>query len=257
MSASRAADAWLARPRARPLGRLRLVCFPYAGGSASAYRSWPDELAANVDVCAVQLPGRDNRLGEPPFTRLPALVRALADALAPHLRVPFAFFGHSMGALVAFELTCELRRRDRPHPLQLFVSACRAPQLPDPDPPIHLLPEPELLEELRRLDGTPVQVFENPELRRLVLPTLRADFAVCETYVYQPDEPLAIPIAAFGGAADGEVSREQLEGWREQTHASFSLRIFPGNHFFFLGGARSSFLATLSHDLASLLDGLG
>jgi surfactin synthase thioesterase subunit len=251
------ADAWLTRPRSHRLGRLQLVCFSYAGGSASAYRTWPQDLPADIDVCAVQLPGRDNRLAERPFTRLPELVEALASALEPNLRAPFAFFGHSMGALVAFELTRELRRRGGPPPLQLFVSACRAPQLSDPDPPIHLLPEPELLEELRRLDGTPGHVFENPELRSLVLPTLRADFAVCETYVHEPDEPLAISISAFGGASDNEVSPGQLLGWRTQTSASFGLRIFPGNHFYFLGGARTAFLSALSHDLGVLVDELG
>lgn len=249
-------DAWLARPRPRPLGRLQLVCFSSAGGSASAYRAWPDELPAPIDVCAVQLPGRDNRLAERPFSRLPDLIKALADALEPKLCAPFVFFGHSMGALVAFELTRELRSRGGPQPLQLFVSACRAPQLPDRGQPLHLLPEPELLDELRRLDGTPGQVFENPELRSLVLPTLRADFAVCETYVHEPDEPLAIPISAFGGAADNEVSREQLEGWRAQTSASFRLRIFAGKHFYLLGDARTALLAALSDDLGALLDEL-
>jgi medium-chain acyl-[acyl-carrier-protein] hydrolase len=255
MSTTRA-DAWLTRPRAHRLGRLQLVCFSYAGGSASAYRTWPDDLPADVDVRAVQLPGRDNRLAERPFTRLPDLVEAVADALEPHLCAPFAFFGHSMGALVAFELTRELRRRGEPQPVQLFVSACRAPQLPDPDPPIHLLPEPELLEELRRLDGTPGQVFENPELRSLVLPTVRADFSACETYVHEPGEPLAISIRAFGGVTDNKVSQEQLEGWRQQTSASFGLRVFSGNHFYFLGPARTAFLSTLSHDLGALLDEL-
>jgi surfactin synthase thioesterase subunit len=250
------ADAWLTRLRARHLGRLQLVCFSYAGGSASTYRTWANDLPADVDICAVQLPGRENRLAERPFTRLRDLVEALADALEPNLRAPFTFFGHSMGALVAFELMRELRRRGGPQPVHLFVSACRAPQLPDPDPPIHLLPEPALLEELRRLDGTPGHVFENPELRSLVLPTLRADFSVCETYVHEPDEPLAISISAFGGAADNEVSHEQLEGWRAQTSASFALRIFPGKHFYFVGDARTTFLSALSQDLAGLLDEL-
>jgi surfactin synthase thioesterase subunit len=255
MSTTRA-DVWLTRLRTHQLGRLQLVCFSYAGGSASAYRTWPDNLPADVDICAVQLPGRDNRLAERPFTRLLDLVEALADVLEPNLRAPFALFGHSMGALVAFELTRELRRRGGPQPLRLFVSACRAPQLPDPDPPIHLLPEPALLEELRRLDGTPTHVFENPELRSLVLPALRADFSVCETYVHESDEPLAASISAFGGAADNEVSQDQLEGWRTQTSASFTLRIFAGNHFYFLSRARTAFFSALSDDLGAVLDEL-
>jgi surfactin synthase thioesterase subunit len=250
----RATDPWLARSPAHPEGRLRLFCFPYAGGSASAYARWGDELPAEVDVCPIQLPGRDNRLAEPPFTRLVPLAAALADALEPHLEGAFAFFGHSMGALASYELTCELLRRGRVVPLHLFVSACRAPHLPDPDPPVHALPEPELIEELRRLDGTSEQVLENAELRLLVLPTLRADFAACETYVHARAEPLSIPITAFGGLSDAKVSREQLAAWREHTRDVFSLRMFPGNHFFFADRARAAVIAALAQDLSDLLD---
>ncbi len=177
-------ECWLRSPKPNPQASLRLFCFPYVGGGALIFRTWPNSLPATAEVCPVELPGRGTRLKETPFTRLLPLVQALAQALLPHLDKPFAFFGHSMGALISFELTRQLRRLYGLVPLHLFVSAHRAPQLPDPDPPIHTLPEAEFMEELRCLNGTPKEVLEQPELMELMLPILRADFALCETYIY-------------------------------------------------------------------------
>lgn len=212
------------------------------------FRSWPNSLPPTVEVCPVELPGRGTRLKEPPFTRLSPLVQAIAHAILPHLDKPFAFFGHSMGALVSFELTRLLRRNYSRSPVHLFVSASRAPQVPDPDPPIHALPEPEFLEELRCLNGTPKEVLENTELMQLLLPILRADFAVIETYVYAPEPAQDFPITAFGGLQDREVSCDALEAWREQTSASFSLQMLPGNHFF-IQSAQPLLLQFLSREL--------
>ena len=143
--------------------------------------------------------------------------------------MPYAFFGHSMGSLISFELVRYLRREGHdPGPVRLFVSGHRAPQLPDPDPPTHHLAEPEFIEELRRLKGTPEEVLQNAELLRLMLPLLRADFALCETYIYRPEKPLTCPITAFGGLQDDEVPRETLAAWHEQTYNSFKLRFFVG-----------------------------
>lgn len=169
---------------------------------------------------------------ERPFTQLEPLVQHLASPLLPYLDKPFAFFGHSMGGLVSFELTRLLRREYGVSPVHLFVSGHRAPQVPDPDLPIHALPESEFLEELRRFNGTPEAVLKNAELMQLLLPTLRADFAVIETYAYTPETPLECPITAYGGLQDREVSCNELEAWREQTNASFVLQMFPGDHFF-------------------------
>jgi medium-chain acyl-[acyl-carrier-protein] hydrolase len=153
-----------------------------------------------------------------------------------------------MGGLVSFELTRLLRREYGLSPVHLFVSGHRAPQVPDPDPPIHALPESEFLQELRRFNGTPEAVLENAELMQLLLPTLRADFAVIETYAYTPETPFDCPITAFGGLQDREASCDELEAWREQTNASFVLQMFPGDHFF-LHSAEPLLLQSVSQKL--------
>lgn len=245
-------NSWVTCPRPNPRAYLRLFCFPYAGGAASAFCTWSDDLPRGVEVCPIQLPGRESRLGEPPFTRLAPLVQALAPAIRPYLDKPFAFFGHSMGATISFELARQLRQQDDPGPVHLFVSGSRAPQIPDPDPPIHHLPEAEFVEELRRFNGTPELVLQNAELMQLFLPLLRADLALHEAYTYTADEPLDCPISAFGGLEDEEVSRDELAAWRDQTRGAFTLRIFPGDHFF-LRSARALLLWAVSQDLTQVL----
>ena len=245
------AERWLAYRDVNPRARLRLFCFPYAGGGASAYRGWGAALPADVEVCPVQLPGRESRLREPAIDRPGPLIQALADALQAHLGLPFAFFGHSMGAMLSFELTRELRRRGGPLPLRLFVSGRRAPQVPAREEDIHDLPEPEFLAKLRELNGTPEEVLQHAELMRLLIPVLRADFAVNETYVFRPEEPLDLGISAFGGMGDAEVSREDIVGWSEHARGAFRLRMLPGDHFF-LHGARDLLTESVARDLAEL-----
>jgi len=167
-----------------------------------------------------------------PFSRLQPLISTLASALLPYLDKPFAFFGHSLGGLVSFELARELRREYDLSPVHLFVSARCAPQIPSSKRAIHALPDFEFIEELRRLNGTPDSVLENAELMQLLIPILRADFAVLETYVYTQEPPLECPITVFGGLQDKEVSLQELEGWRSQTIASYNLQMFSGDHFF-------------------------
>ena len=222
--------SWITRTKSQP--RLRLFCFPYAGGGASIFRLWSEKLPVEVEVCPIYLPGRENRMKEPLLTHLSPLVQTLAHALHPFMDIPFAFFGHSMGALVSFGLARTLRRQNGPSPMHLFVSAYRAPQIPVTEPPIHQLPERALIEKLLRFNGTKREVLENAELRQLLLPLLRADFAVCETYSHASEEPLSCPITAFGGLQDSRVSPHDLAAWREQTSNSFSLRMLPGGHFF-------------------------
>ncbi|HEX8091839.1 MAG TPA: alpha/beta fold hydrolase, partial [Blastocatellia bacterium] len=207
-------------------------------------------------VCPVQLPGRGNRLQEPSFTRLVDLVQALNQALFPYFDKPFAFFGHSMGAMIAFELARSLRRDYGLEPMHLFVSGRVAPQIRRQEPITYDLPEPELLEELRRLNGTPKEVLEHPELMQLMLPLIRADFQVVQTYKYSPEPPLSCPISAFGGLQDQGVSRAALEAWREQTAATFIIRMFDGDHFF-LHGVQPLFLSILAQELYGLVKSIG
>lgn len=240
------ANPWLYVPRPNPSARLRLFCFPYAGGGAMIYRKWAEGLPPTVEVCAIRLPGRESRLKEPPFSKITTLVEALDGAVEPHLSdKPFAFFGHSMGAIIAYTLTNRLRERGLAQPVHLFVSGRTAPHIADDDPPTYNLPEPEFIEDLRRLNGTPKEVLENPELMKVMLSILRADFEVCQTYVHQPQPPLDCPITAFGGLQDPGVTREKLEGWREHTTATFTLRMLPGDHFF-LNSAQPLLLRTLA-----------
>lgn len=186
---------------------------------------------------------------ETPFTRLSLLVKAMAQGLVPLLDKPFAFFGHSLGALVGFELAHRLRWQSGVQPVHLFVSAARAPQILSRHRSIHALPEKEFLAELRRLNGTPRKVLANAELMQILLPVLRADFAAYESYVYSIERPpLGCSISAFGGLQDHRVSRGDLEAWRHQTSAPFSLRMFPGDHFF-LSTTEPPLLKTLAQDL--------
>ena len=239
---------WLVLPKTGANSRLRLFCFPYAGGGASLFSSWSDRVPPMVEVVPLQLPGRENHLAEEPFDRIQPLIEALVQVLGPHLDLPFALFGHSMGALVSFELARELRRRGGPSPVHLFVSGARAPHLPNPDPSIRDLPDTEFLAEIDRRYGAAEQLPDNAELRQLIIPVLRADFALCEEYRYQGDDPLDCPISAFGGLNDRKATRDELAAWSAQTGGSFSLRVFPGGHFF-IQSSREPFLRVLSQQL--------
>jgi medium-chain acyl-[acyl-carrier-protein] hydrolase len=246
-------DPWLIRPETRPTARLRLFCFTYAGGGASIYRPWTRELPPEVELCVIQLPGRESRLLEEPYTEMSALVEQLSAALDRYLDIPFAFFGHSMGALVAFELAREIRRRRGLSLVHLFVSGHVAPSIQRRRAPVHQLPASEFVEAIRRLNGTPEQVLENAELMELVLPALRADLALCETYTYVDEAPLGCPISAFGGLADAEVGYDDLRAWQSQTTGQFRLRLFPGDHFY-LRDERPALLAAICQTIRQSFD---
>lgn len=244
---------WILGPPPDPSARLRLFCFPYAGGGASVFHGWGPSLPAGVAVYPVQPPGRENRLREPAFTAIGPLVEAAATALRPLLRPPFALFGHSLGALVAFELARRLRREGAPAPACLFASGCRAPQLQRPAVlPAHRLPKDVFIAELRRLKGTPEAVLNNAELLEVLLPVLLADFAAAETYRYTEEKPLDSPITVFGGDEDGQVDGHGLAAWAAQTAAAFRLHRLPGGHFF-LRTDRAFFLQSLSASLQTIL----
>ncbi len=240
-------DPWIAYHRPRPRARLRLFCFPFAGGGASAYRSWGDEMPPEIEVCPVQLPGREKRLRERPFTRMAPLVEALAASLTPLLEErPCAFFGHSLGTTVAYELIHRLPPEHRP--THLVVSARRAPQVPNREPTTYDLPPAEFRARLQEMEGTPQEVLDHEELMELMEPLLRADFELNDTYPPSAHPPFAIPITALGGQADAEVERPDLEAWGELTTGPFRLQMFAGGHFY-LHQQRRSLIRTVSEIL--------
>jgi medium-chain acyl-[acyl-carrier-protein] hydrolase len=185
---------------------------------------------------------------EPAFDHVTPLVDEALKFLEPEFDRPYAFFGHSMGALIAFELTRELRRRSAPEPVCLFASGHRAPQLESSRPPIGILDDAAFVQEVaRRYAAIPTEVLQNSELLELILPGLRKDISVCETYRYQPEEPLTCPIHVLGGA-DDDVPQEHLDAWRQQTCANFALTILPGDHFF-LKTAHSDLMRVIGEKL--------
>src|SRR5437763_9504742 len=201
--------------------RLRLFCFPHAGSGASAYLNWARLFSEQIEVVAVQLPGRENRLSEPPFTRMTQVVRFLAAEIKEYLEQPFVFFGHSMGALIAFELSRYLNAKLNKQPLHLFVSGHTAPRLPKER--LYDLPVTELLARIQSFSGTPDEVMTSPELLSILIPLLRADFSVCQTYVYTPHVPLSCPITAFAGNDDKPANSEVMRYWQEETTGEFCL----------------------------------
>jgi medium-chain acyl-[acyl-carrier-protein] hydrolase len=226
------ASNWFFQPKLHPQPRLRLFCFPYAGGSASVYSHWSGFVPEGVELWPVQLPGRQNRLSELPLASISAMVEALGPALTAYLDMPFAFFGHCMGAHLSFELARWLRRQSAPLPQHLFVSARRAPQLPDPNNHCHRLSDAVFIKAVSNLNGLPREFVENKELVRLMMPTLRADFEAVETYSYADEEPLECAISVFGGTEDFSVTPQELLIWREQSSVAFHFHLFPGDHFF-------------------------
>jgi medium-chain acyl-[acyl-carrier-protein] hydrolase len=251
MTNTRTINSWVTHSRRNPNAKLQLFCFPYAGGAASTFSSWSTSLTSEIEICPIELPGHGYRITERPFDRLEPLIKELACALLPYLDKPFAFFGHSMGGLVSFELAHKLRKDYNIRPVHLFISGRRAPQIPRSNPPIHHLPEPKFLNELGRLNGTPRAVLENTELMKLFLPVLRADFTAIETYVYTPKPRLNCPITVLGGLQDFEVSCEDLEAWRDQTNANFSMQMFQGDHFF-INSNQSTLLQFLNRELSAI-----
>lgn len=224
--------AWF--PFVRPVSgsAIRLFCFGYAGGSASAFRRWRQLLPPSVDVWAVQLPGHETRRREPHAAEMAQLVRGFVDEAGPELRGPFALFGHSFGAVVAFEVARQLRRAGRPLPAHLLLSGHDAPQLPALLSPISQAPTAELIGRLRLLGGTPPEVLDNEALLEVLLPVLRGDFAILERHQFVPEPPLPVPLTVFSGAEDPGFPPDRVDAWREHALPFRRPEILPGGHFF-------------------------
>jgi medium-chain acyl-[acyl-carrier-protein] hydrolase len=224
--------SWVTCPQPNPEAKLRLFCFPFVGGSAMAFRTWPDYLPKTVEVCPIEIPGRGRQIKSSLYTEIQPLVREIAINIIPYLDKPFAFFGYSMGASIGFELIRLLRSEYNFHPLHFFVAARRAPQFPAEKPPISKLPDADFLVEIAQFNGTPAAVLENTKLMEIFLPIIRADFTVLESHVYTDQALLNCPITAFGGLQDEAVSHSAILAWQAQTSAKFSLQMIEGDHFF-------------------------
>ena len=224
---------WLICPsQASASRRLRLYCFPYSGGNAVSFVPWQREIDPAIELCAVQLPGRGARFREPPCTSFSGLIVQLAQVLAGQNAMPFAFYGHSLGALIAFELARYCRDQGMPMPQHLIVSGCNAPPLREKSKRLHELPDEELIARLREYNGTPAEILENRELMRLLLPAIRADFALGADYCYQAAAPLSIPLTALSGRRDEHVDVGEIRRWKEQTDMVYHEHWFGGDHFF-------------------------
>lgn len=243
-------DPWFVR-QSSPARRFRLFCFAYAGGSAASFGAWQAELDPAIEVCAIQLPGRGSRFGEPPCRSMPELVLRIAEKIAAQSDLPFAFFGHSLGALLAFEVASYCDRHGLPMPEHLFASGCNAPQLRSPSKNLHLYADAHLISALHAYQGTPPEVLRNTELMTLLLPMLRADFSLAENYQYHPRGQLGIPITVLAGKADDYTTPEQVAGWQRETSGQFNVHWFEGDHFF-LNEERQRVLDCLGAELNDL-----
>jgi surfactin synthase thioesterase subunit len=236
--------------------RLRLLCFPYAGAGASVFRGWQEEMPDGVELLPVQLPGREGRWHEPVFLNMTSLARELGVALRRLFDTPYVLFGHSMGGLIAFELVRHVRRAKLSMPMRLFISSARAPHLPDRELPLHHLPDERFLAQLAgRFGDATDRALRNQELARALLPILRADFTLCETYQPSPEHPLDLPVTVYGGQRDRMVVYSDLASWSAQTRCGFSVQLFSGDHFF-LNQQRGAFLRALSDDVAAVVQRL-
>jgi medium-chain acyl-[acyl-carrier-protein] hydrolase len=235
---------WIVGGRISPNSRCRLFCVPHSGSGASHFSSWQKFLSPLLDICPIQLPGRETRLRETPLTRIDQIAEILAAELKPYLDLPYILYGYSTGALIAFELARELRRQNIIPAVSLYALARPAPHLPQAKYPLHQLPDEIFLAELtRRFNGMSPLILQDRELMQLLLPTLRADITALETYVYQTEAPLECPIRVYGGSFDSTTTEDELRAWRMHTKSSFNLQMFPGDHFFIRSNQQSIFQA--------------
>lgn len=237
--------AWLQAIRPNPDAALRLYAFPFAGGGASVFFPWARHLGPEIELWAIRLPGRETRLREAPIGSFEAMRRAVIAELAPQLKPPFALLGHSLGAILAYTLARDLQRAGSTAPKALIVAGARPPARPIPRPLLSEMDDTRFVRELgERYDSLPPSVVQNPELLALVLPVLRADIGVYESYQHETEPLLRCRTAAFGGEGDPLVSPADLAGWSAHCAGNFSHQLFPGNHFFLQSGVEAAVKAT-------------
>jgi len=244
--------AWLPSVHSRADAESRLFCFPYAGAGASAYAGWQRARAGSVEVVPVHLPGREERLRESSFRRLDPLLDALVEVLAPCLDLPYAFYGHSLGGWIAYYLAQRFVRTGQKLPTHLFIGASRAPHLPNPHPPIHALPRAQLVESVgHRYGEFPPAILADRDLMEILVPIIQADMELLETFEFRPMDPLPVPISAFAGETDREITLADVVAWREHTRSHFSCKTLLGDHFF-LKSCASSLLSRVEQEMRSI-----
>lgn len=232
MNKSMPSSKWFLVTKPKPQAEFRLFCFPYAGGSATAYSAWAELLPDNVELVAIQPPGRANRLGEPLLTSVPDMAGGVADAIGPWLDRPYMIYGHSLGSIVSFELLHALRARGLALPFHYFCGARRAPHFPPRIAPIHNYPLEEFKAELKTLNGTPEIILNNADLMDIFVPILRTDFKAAYNYRREPAIRIECPASVFNGAKDDKVLEEDMMGWQEHFAGKVDFRTFEGGHFF-------------------------
>ena len=242
--------SWVICPKSNPKAKLRLFCFPYAGGGASVFKSWAEMLPENIELCILQMPGREERLGETLITEMPILVDSMAKEVKTFSEIPFAFFGHSMGAIVAYEVARQLITNGDGQIQHLFLSARAAPDLQDDSEPLRFLDDETFIDHLHQTYGAlPVAIRESAELREVFLPILRADVELLEKYKEARCDPLDCPISVLGGKSDPAISKGMLAGWRTRTNTTFKQHEFLGEHFY-INSEREAVIKTIIDDLA-------
>lgn len=240
---------WVAS-RPTPNARLRLFCFPFAGGAATQFGSWQAQLGPEIQVCAIQPPGRGERFHEPPFTQWTPLISELSRVIAKYDDLHYAFFGHSLGGLMAFELARACTALSLPLPLHLFVSATNAPLTAPDRPDVTRMDNSALKKRLSEYNGTPAEVLDNHELMELLLPTIRADLTLLQNYRYRVQERLPIPLSIMAGKNDAHIDHGALPAWKEETTGPFYQHAFNGDHFY-IQSERDAVLQQLRTALAS------
>ncbi len=222
---------WLLTSKTESHPRLRLFCFHHAGGGASVFRQWGEMMPQGIEVCAVQPPGHEHRINEPLFCNMNALITAMVDEL-PIGSSPFALFGHSMGAKIAYAFARKLKSIKNREPVQMFLSASRAPHVPEPLQR-HQLEDKAFMQQICKLGGTPEAILASQEYMFMLLPVFRADFTIDELYICQEDQFLTCPFTLFRGSKDDEVNDKDLEQWKAHTTGATQLETIEGDHFFF------------------------
>jgi medium-chain acyl-[acyl-carrier-protein] hydrolase len=246
-------NQWFVTEQSSPQPKMRLICCGYAGGNSRVFAGWQARFGSDIEVLAVETPGRGRRFKEAPIADLRDLTQQLCEASKPLLDRPFALFGHSNGALLAYELARAIRRRYLLSPQALFLSGKRAPQLLYSEAQLHRLPDAEFIAALQRYNGTPQEVLENPELLSVFLPILRADFALSETYRFTPGDPITAPVYLFGGAHDAVVPERDLLAWGDACEGEVYYRRFAGDHFF-IHSQRDQLIAVIKEALTAAVE---